>query len=127
MFSLNYKFSLLSSVLCTPIDNNVLQKNSLKMNLRNSTSSEKKIFQHSCVTLMLVFTGPFKIVFSWIEYSMTKTNYNGKCFFNFGSLYTHWQQWYSKLLKKKHSGKIFFLKGNFLFPSSFVCTPIDNS
>ena len=59
--------------------------------------------------LLIVFTKPFKIGFSWNYLPKTKKIYSENCIslFSIGTLYSHWSQCYSKLFIEKRLIKIF--------------------
>ena len=85
-------YFFLSSVVCTPTDKTVGQKNLWRMFFNTTNFSEKKVFfQHSCATPLVIFTEQFKKLFSWIYFSMTKNIYSEECFssYNFDTLHSH--------------------------------------
>ena len=80
IFSENF-FFFLSSFLRTPTDKNVVQKISWKMIFIETIFSKlKRFLQHSCETPLVIFTGNFKELFSWIFFSLTKKRYSEDCF-----------------------------------------------
>ena len=103
-FSPEYIFTFLSSVLCTPADNNVVRKKFMKNGFQKKYLFWKNcFFQNSCVTPLVSFTEPFQKNFLNVIFYDEKI-YSEECFFlsNFGTSFSHWKQCYPKhFLEKK--------------------------
>ena len=80
-FSPEYIFTFLSSVLCTPADNNVVRKKFMKNGFQKKYLFWKNcFFQNSCVTPLVSFTEPFQNVFMNVIFYDQKI-YSEECFF----------------------------------------------
>ena len=80
-FSPEYIFTFLSSVLCTPADNNVVRKKFMKNGFQKKYLFWKNcFFQNSCVTPLVSFTEPFQKNFMNVIFYDEK-KYSEECFF----------------------------------------------